>query len=87
MVRFVNASSSATKAVALMFSVAGSSGFYTSNPIERHFRDIQVLKQYGFYSESRYETVGQVYTPGSLSRFPSCGSVRVLPAGTCRLRC
>lgn len=30
------------------------------NPILRHFRDVEVLKQYAFTSESRYETVGQV---------------------------
>ena len=29
--------------------------------LKRYFRDMQVLKQHGFASENRYETVGQVY--------------------------
>ena len=44
-----------------MYSVAGTNGIYTRSPLERHFRDLQVLKQHGFASESRYEAVGQVY--------------------------
>jgi alkylation response protein AidB-like acyl-CoA dehydrogenase len=56
-----HATSSATKAVELMYSVAGTSGFRTSSPLERCFRDIQVLKQHALAAESRYETVGQVY--------------------------
>jgi indole-3-acetate monooxygenase len=57
----VNANTSAGKVAQLMYSVAGTSGIYTRNPLERHFRDLQVLRQHGFASESRYETVGQVY--------------------------
>ena len=45
----------------LAYNVAGTSGIYTRNPLERHFRDMQVLKQHGFASENRYETVSQVY--------------------------
>jgi alkylation response protein AidB-like acyl-CoA dehydrogenase len=56
-----NAVSSSVKASELMYGVAGTSGIYTRNPLERHFRDLQVLKQHGFVSESRYETVGQIY--------------------------
>jgi alkylation response protein AidB-like acyl-CoA dehydrogenase len=56
-----HATSSAAQAVELAYSVAGTSGIYTRNPLERHFRDVQVLKQHGFASESRYETVSQVY--------------------------
>ncbi len=44
-----------------MYSVAGTSGFRTGSPLERHFRDIQVLKHHALAAESRYETVGQVY--------------------------
>jgi hypothetical protein len=47
--------------VELMYSVAGTSGIYTRHPMERYFHDMQVLKQHGFASENRYETVGQVY--------------------------
>jgi alkylation response protein AidB-like acyl-CoA dehydrogenase len=56
-----HATSSAATVVELAYSVAGTSGIYTRNPLERHFRDIQVLKQHGFASENRYETVSQVY--------------------------
>jgi indole-3-acetate monooxygenase len=56
-----HATSSAAKVVELAYNVAGTSGIYTRNPLERHFRDIQVLKQHGFASESRYETVSRVY--------------------------
>jgi indole-3-acetate monooxygenase len=57
----VNATSSAAKVAELMYSVAGTHGIYTKNPLERHFRDLQVLKQHGFASENLYESVGQVY--------------------------
>lgn len=56
-----NAMSSAANAVELMWSVAGTSGIYTRSPLERYFRDLQVLRHHGFAAESRYETVGQVY--------------------------
>ena len=54
-----NAVSSAVSAVELMYSVAGS-GIYTRNPLERYFRDVQVLRHHAFGAETRYETVGQV---------------------------
>ena len=57
----VHAVNSAATAVELMYSAAGTTAIYEGNPIERHFRDIQVLKQHGFMSDNRYETVGQVY--------------------------
>ena len=56
-----HATSSAAKVVEPAYNVAGTSGIYTRNPLERHFRDIQVLKQHGFASVNRYETVSQVY--------------------------
>ena len=56
-----NAVSSAVSAVELMYSVAGTSGIYTRNPLECYFRDVQVLKHHAFGAETRYETVGQVY--------------------------
>ena len=52
---------SATQAVELAYSVAGTSGFRTGSPLERYFRDTQVLKHHAFAAETRYETVGQVY--------------------------
>jgi alkylation response protein AidB-like acyl-CoA dehydrogenase len=56
-----HAANSATRAVELMYSVAGTSGIRTSSPLERYFRDIQVLKHHALAAETRYETVGQVY--------------------------
>jgi indole-3-acetate monooxygenase len=56
-----HAATSATQAVELAYSVAGTSGFRTSSPLERYFRDIQVLKHHALAAESRYATVGQVY--------------------------
>jgi indole-3-acetate monooxygenase len=52
---------SAVQAVELMYRVAGTSGIYTRSPLERCFRDIQVLRHHAFGAETRYETVGQVY--------------------------
>ena len=56
-----NAVQSAAKAVELMYSAAGTTGIYTRSPLERHFRDMEVLKQHAFTSENRWETAGQVY--------------------------
>jgi alkylation response protein AidB-like acyl-CoA dehydrogenase len=56
-----HATSSAATVVETAYNVAGTSGIYTRNPLERHFRDLQVLKQHGFASVNRYETVSQVY--------------------------
>ena len=51
----------AATAVEWMWGVAGTSGIFLSSPLERHFRDMQVLKHHAFYAEQRYETVGRVY--------------------------
>jgi alkylation response protein AidB-like acyl-CoA dehydrogenase len=56
-----NAVQSSAKAVELMYSAAGTTGIYTRSPLERHFRDMEVLKQHGFATENRWETAGQVY--------------------------
>jgi alkylation response protein AidB-like acyl-CoA dehydrogenase len=52
---------SAVRAVELMYRIAGTSGVYTRSPLERYFRDVQVLRHHAFGAETRYETVGQVY--------------------------
>ncbi len=52
---------SAVQAVELMYRMAGTSGVYTQSPLERYFRDVQVLRHHAFGAETRYETVGQVY--------------------------
>jgi alkylation response protein AidB-like acyl-CoA dehydrogenase len=56
-----HAVNSAVEAVELMYTVAGTSGIYTRSPLERYFRDVQVLRHHAFGAETRYETVGQVY--------------------------
>lgn len=56
-----HAARSAVDALELAYSVAGTSGFRTGSPLERHFRDMQVLRHHVLAAESRYETVGQVY--------------------------
>lgn len=48
------------QAVDLMYSAAGSTGIYKRHRLERLFRDAQVVRQHGFVSDTRYETVGQV---------------------------
>jgi hypothetical protein len=45
---------------AVSSSAAGTSAIYKHSRIEQHFRDAAVLRQQGFVSESRFETVGQV---------------------------
>jgi alkylation response protein AidB-like acyl-CoA dehydrogenase len=52
---------SAVQAVELMYRLAGASGNYTRSPLERYFRDVEVLRHHAFGAETRYETVGQVY--------------------------
>jgi alkylation response protein AidB-like acyl-CoA dehydrogenase len=53
--------SSAVKATELMYRIAGTSGIYTTNPLERYFRDVEVLRHHAFGAEARYETVGRVF--------------------------
>jgi hypothetical protein len=38
----------------MMFTSAGSSGVFTRHPLERLFRDSQVIRQHGFVAASRY---------------------------------
>jgi alkylation response protein AidB-like acyl-CoA dehydrogenase len=44
----------------MMFVSGGSGGVFTRSPLERLFRDAQVIRQHGFVAASRYETVAQV---------------------------
>jgi alkylation response protein AidB-like acyl-CoA dehydrogenase len=60
---------SAARATDLMHRMAGTNGIYTRNPLERHFRDAQTVRHHGFVSDSRLETVGQVYL-GVVPEFP-----------------
>jgi alkylation response protein AidB-like acyl-CoA dehydrogenase len=44
----------------MMFASAGSSSVYTRHPLERLFRDSQVIRQHGFVAAGRYESAAQV---------------------------
>jgi indole-3-acetate monooxygenase len=52
---------SAARATDLMHRMGGTNGVYTRSRLERHFRDAQTVRHHGFVSDSRLETVGQVY--------------------------
>ena len=56
-----HAMSSAVQAVELACSIAGTTAFRASSPLERCFRDVQTMKHHVFASEARYGTFGQVY--------------------------
>jgi alkylation response protein AidB-like acyl-CoA dehydrogenase len=48
------------EAVDLIHSIAGTSAIRNAQSFQRHFRDIHVITQHAFVSESRLEAVGQV---------------------------
>jgi alkylation response protein AidB-like acyl-CoA dehydrogenase len=52
---------SAARATDLMHRMGGTNGIYARSRLERHFRDAQTVRHHGFVSDSRLETVGQVY--------------------------
>ena len=47
-------------AVRAAFSIAGTTAIHRGTRLERHHRDIAVLKQQGFVSGSRFATFAQV---------------------------
>ena len=56
-----HAASTAATVADMMHRVAGTTGIYARNPLERHFRDAHTVRHHGFLSENRFETAGQVY--------------------------
>ena len=64
-----HAMSSAVQAVELACSIAGTTAFRASSPLERCFRDVQTMRHHVFASEQRYGTFGQVYL-GVAADFP-----------------
>ena len=56
-----HAASTAATVADTMHRVAGTTGIYARNPLERHFRDAHTVRHHGFLSENRFETAGQVY--------------------------
>ncbi|MEX2282199.1 MAG: acyl-CoA dehydrogenase family protein [Gemmatimonadota bacterium] len=57
----VHAAKSAAEVAELMHRLAGTSGIYQSSKLERHFRDAHTLRHHGFVSESKLDSVGQIY--------------------------
>lgn len=55
-----HAMSSAVQAVELACSIAGTTAFRSSSPLERCFRDVETMRHHVFASEQRYGTFGQV---------------------------
>jgi alkylation response protein AidB-like acyl-CoA dehydrogenase len=55
-----HAMSSAVRAVELACSIAGTTAFRASSPLERLFRDVQTMRHHVFANEQRYGTFGQV---------------------------
>jgi alkylation response protein AidB-like acyl-CoA dehydrogenase len=53
----------------LMHRMGGTNGICERSRLERHFRDAQTVRHHGFVSDSRLETVGQVYL-GVSPEFP-----------------
>jgi len=55
-----HAAQTGAKVVDMMFSSGGSSAVFDSQPLQRLFRDAQVIRQHGFVTAARYETFAQV---------------------------
>ena len=55
-----HAMSSAVQAVELACTIAGTTAFRASSPLERCFRDVQTMRHHVWASEQRYGTFGQV---------------------------
>ncbi|HEV8360742.1 MAG TPA: acyl-CoA dehydrogenase family protein [Candidatus Thermoplasmatota archaeon] len=60
MLAAVHAMKTCSDAMQSLHTIAGTSGIYTRNALERHFRDLMTLRQHGLINASRYETAGQV---------------------------
>ena len=55
-----HAMSSAVQAVELACSIAGTTAFRATSPLQRCFRDVQTMRHHVWASEQRYGTFGQV---------------------------
>jgi alkylation response protein AidB-like acyl-CoA dehydrogenase len=57
----IHAARSATQVTDLMHRLAGTTGIYSKSRLDRYFRDAHTLRQHAFVSDSKLETVGQIY--------------------------
>lgn len=57
----VHAVKSATRAIDLMYTLAGGSSVYRSNALQRRFRDIHVATQHAMVADTTYELTGRLF--------------------------
>ena len=57
----ITAGKSAAAVTDVIHRLAGTTGIYTKSKLDRYFRDAHTLRQHGFVSENKLETVGQIY--------------------------
>jgi alkylation response protein AidB-like acyl-CoA dehydrogenase len=57
----IHAARSSARVTDLVHQLAGTTGIYSRSPLDRHFRDAHTLRHHGFVSESKLESVGQIY--------------------------
>jgi alkylation response protein AidB-like acyl-CoA dehydrogenase len=55
-----HAAQAGAEVVDMMFTSGGSSAVFDTHPLQKLFRDAQVIRQHGFICAARYETFGQV---------------------------
>jgi alkylation response protein AidB-like acyl-CoA dehydrogenase len=61
MIAGIHAARSAAQVTDLMHRLAGTTGIYSKSRLDRYFRDAHTLRHHAFVSESKLETVGQIY--------------------------
>ena len=57
----IHAVRSAVEVTDAMHRLAGTTGIYTKSRLDRYFRDVHTLRQHGFVSENKLESIGQIY--------------------------
>jgi alkylation response protein AidB-like acyl-CoA dehydrogenase len=57
----IHAVKSAVEVTDTMHRLAGTTAIYTRSRLDRYFRDAHTLRQHGFVSESKLESIGQIY--------------------------
>jgi indole-3-acetate monooxygenase len=60
MLAAAHAAQTSAEVVDMMFTSGGASAVFDNHPLQKLFRDAQVIRQHGFVCATRYETYGQV---------------------------